>query len=927
MYATARTSRYGGICFLFACSALLVACGGGSSGGDERGGGSLSLVSFQQASLDTVALNQVLTFEFSGPVDPESVSTASIQIRRGAAFGASTAGHFEVDGSTVRFWPQLPGVCDLSDAGLRAGTTYRVTIAGGTEAFAVRHVQGRNLNETTAWEFSTRDDSDPDRFIDVLPGSAPRVLESTPALGAAAAGTGSIADPQRITLTMSENLDPCTVGLDTVSIEIHEVGGSLAESVENPENGNLSGFVTGASDISDQLPANPTRWGSDTGTLWAGGPQALPASVHLVQDYASTQIVISPLASQSSVNPTLGGVFPDNVLIVVRVTSAVQDFGGSPLTPYTLSFTTENTDGLPGQYVMEVEGETPFSPDGTTADVNTPRSPSVVQGYLLFSGDGDNGADPYTPSLPETPSSGCNFPRQYNNGTKDDLDVTGNVTLHTGATENTCPNATDGSTGVVWEFRKFTIRSGGTVHILGVNPAIILVQQDALIEAGGRLIVRGDGQSGSPRGDGRNGYIWTSYSTTITLGGEAVAGGGDGGDAAQFEAADHGGDGYSAYGSDDGRGVEGGHGAGLGGTNHDTTYPNSPGTSQGGGGGGHALEGGTSTNILGTAHTNQTVTRGDGGDPYPDTANAQAMRGPSAGAGGGAGGNEEWDQSYDGIYSTGGGSGGAGGGFIDITSSGTIRILGTIDASGGDGGGGGTTAYYAGPGGGGGGAGGGIRLLTPNQIILGAAAVITTAGGSGGNSPLGSSGTGGPQNHGAPGSYGRIAMEDGDSVITGLQGAIVIPGEGDDGFHRGVFDANRFRGGGTTTQALTELVWVGPLRPIYEDPVQADFVAGAPLGNTPGPGSVVIEIEAQGYGVRSDGTPNLGSPTGYQVVGRFTDSGTASEPTWTPVAGLSGLSGNEFLQLRFTFHVSPTAGPVDPGPYLDRWVIRYRSDN
>ena len=51
-------------------------------------------------------------------------------------------------------------------------------------------------------------------------------------------------------------------------------------------------------------------------------------------------------------------------------------------------------------------------------------------------------------------------------------------------------------------------------------------------------------------------------------------------------------DGYSGFGSDDGFGVVGGHGAGQGGTAHNTVYPGpSPGTAQGGGGGGHGVAG------------------------------------------------------------------------------------------------------------------------------------------------------------------------------------------------------------------------------------------------------------------------------------------------------------------------------------------------
>ena len=46
-----------------------------------------------------------------------------------------------------------------------------------------------------------------------------------------------------------------------------------------------------------------------------------------------------------------------------------------------------------------------------------------------------------------------------------------------------------------------------------------------------------------------------------------------------------------------------------------------------------------------------------------------------------------------------------------------------------------------------------------------------------------------------------------------------------EGFYRGVFDATRFQGGGLTPEALTEVLFVGPLNPSYVNPVQGDFVA------------------------------------------------------------------------------------------------------
>jgi hypothetical protein len=467
-----------------------------------------------------------------------------------------------------------------------------------------------------------------------------------------------------------------------------------------------------------------------------------------------------------------------------------------------------------------------------------------------------------------------------------------------------------------------------------VNPAIILVQGDALIESGGILRTRADGGGGAPDGRGRTGYTWTSYASAVTPGGEGMAGGGDGGDAAQFNTADYGDSGWSAYGSADGYTVMEGEGAGQSGSGHDTVYPSSPGTAQGGGGGGHATPGGTATNVLGTGHTTQGTTRGEGGAAYPTPATAAGTRMamPAAGGGGGAGGNEEWSGSYAGIYSTGGGGGGAGGGFVDITCSGNISIYGTIDAAGSSGGSGGSTNYYAGPGGGGGGAGGGIRLITSADIVLSGTTLLTAAGGAGGNSPLGSSGSGGPQNHGAPGGVGRIVLEDKDSIIDGMLDATVYPGEGEDGFYRGQFDPTRFRGGGLGGTAVSGPVLVGPLgAAAFVPPEATNFSCAIPVNAAIPPNGTSILIEAAGYPILADGGVDYSGGDQWYTIGYFATSGAPNDPSWNEGSnppdlsvlnagsGIENLDGSSYVRFRITMKLAPTVTPTTPGPWMD-WM-------
>ncbi|MGE0190727.1 MAG: Ig-like domain-containing protein [Planctomycetota bacterium] len=911
-----------GLVVLAALMAPLVAsCGGAKAGFPGRG---LSLVSFEQDGLDNVALNAVLAWHFNDAVDPASVTPASLQLRRGDQWGLDVDGTFRVEGATIYFEPQLPGLCDFSDAGFRASTRYRVQLVGSPEQFCLKNTLGEKLLSTVSMEFQTRAETDPERFLDQIPAFAPTVTAITPTTGSQAV---DVDDTNAVTVTVSENLDPCTVNGNTVQLWMYEKGDPVLANARTAPNGNASGFYIGSSTADGN--ASSATWGADVSTPFAP-PQRVVATIQLTQSLASTQIKLIPQ----------GGRFPENAMLVFRMLGGIEDFGGLPLAPVTTSFTTENLPLQAGSYQMLVQGETPFDTSNSTSDINTARSPGVVQGYLLFSGDGDNGqtSDILFPSGPDQ-APGCSVPLQDNDGSKDDFEASSDMTFDTGATINTCPNTVDGSTAVVWEFASFRVQSGATVRFKGVNPAIILVQGDIVIEQGGRVVVRGDNIGGTPQGRGAVGYNWTYNPTGFAAGGKGVAGGGEGGTAvAHSEAATHGKNGFSGYGSDSGYGVQGGIGAGKGGVGHQTIYPGtSYGTAQGGGGGGHGVDGGTSTNLMGNGHTNLGAVQGEGGAAFPAD---DAMFTPSAGGGGGAGGREQWGGSYT-YYGTGGGGGGAGGGFVDFTASGNITVFGTIDAAGSVGGASGTP-YCCGCGaaaGGGGGAGGGIRLLTSSRIILGASTVLTAAGGAGGVSNQ-SAGYVGPQNDGAPGGHGRIVLEDADSVIEGLGAATCTPNEGDDGFYRDIFDSSRFKGGGTMPYAQTQIIAMGPLNPDYTTPGAADFKAGIPSIASNGPGATSIFIDARGYQIQANGQPDLGSATPWRTVGFFRDSGVENDPLWVPSSNpadvsvpvgnaggtINSLDGYEFIQIRITFYLPGTVGPLDPGPYLDDWTIRYSSD-
>jgi len=897
------------------------ACGGGGGGSGPGGAGQgLVLTNFYQAGQDNVPINRILRFEFSEPISAASVGAGSIQIRQGPSFGQTAVGQFVVDGATVYFKPRLPTVCGASDAGLQPDTTYRVTVMGFPEEFSVKNSNGQPLESTVTYEFTTRPEGDPEYLEDQIPATPPAVTAVSP--GETEAGV-TVEDGNAVVITFTENLDPCSVSTSTVRFHIYQVGEAGVNNAipaGQPNEGNTTGFTP----WDDQAPGNPHSWGTSGTTLPV--PQLIPSQLLLTQDYESTELRIVPEF----------GRFPENALCVVELTFGLVDFGGSPLTPFSYKFTTENLDTQQGTMRVEFDRSTESWPQADrTADIDTDRSPGLGQGWLLFAGDGDNGNTAITPSFPLFSPFSCTA--RANDGFKDAFDPDNDLTLDTGSSRvpSSCTNLTDGSTAVVWEFATFRIRNGVTVTITGENPAIILVQGSVLIESGGTLRAKG--------GNGTNGSQWGG---TIVggKGGNGVAGGSDGGTGA-VRSENYGGDGFAGYGSDDYNtpAEQGGLGSGegnvsAGSTNYYNTSGN--GNSAAGGGAGHATIGSPGQAVQGASSTFLSTVRGAGGDVYPDSPDAAKLYSPSAGSGGGGAGWSGYT-NYAGnyyYYDATGAGGGAGGGFIDITSQADIRIYGMIDVSGGRGGTGGVAGYWSGAGGGGG-SGGSIRLLTPANIDV-TGGTLSTAGGPGGpGSSSNYNGAEANKNNGGAGGSGYIGLEDGDAVITGLTTAVMTPPYGGDGFYLGAFNSARFQGGGLEGEAVSGPMLVGPLNPpTFVVPTAADFRCAIPANASRPPNGTSILIEAAGYPIKTDGTVDLTGGDFWYTIGYFSYSGAPNEPTWTAGsnppdvtvsnsgAGINWLSGNQFLRFRLRFFLPDTIGATTPGPWIDWMELNFTYD-
>ena len=204
---------------------IVAGCGGGSSSGGQAGtGGTLVLIDVSVGDFDGVPLNEIIEFEFSDVLDPDTVRSDTIQIRLGPNWGKQVPGDFRVDGRFVYFYPQLPLLADLSDGGLQPASDYRITLPGQPKVATVRSSGNDRLKKKFVQSFRTAAAGDPnlftDNFIDPLP---PQVLFVNPPDGAE-----EVAADAEITITFNRRpLHPATVNTSNITLTMVERTGVL----------------------------------------------------------------------------------------------------------------------------------------------------------------------------------------------------------------------------------------------------------------------------------------------------------------------------------------------------------------------------------------------------------------------------------------------------------------------------------------------------------------------------------------------------------------------------------------------------------------------------------------------------------------------------------------------------------------------------
>jgi len=217
-----------------------LACGGAA------GGGEFLLVEFLEAGRDSVPRNRTLRFRFSRPVMAGQHLDGRLRIR--ASDFAPARGTFLVSGEIVEFVPRRPERADRSDAGLRAGESYRVYVARDLQA-----ADGATVPEAAELVFETGaffEDPAPDKppcAVGLAAGGVDLAGIGAPD-NASLVAAGRVIEPDfggAFELRVSEPLDPATVDASRVSLRQvradaflaapdHAPPGRLGDPVDDP---------------------------------------------------------------------------------------------------------------------------------------------------------------------------------------------------------------------------------------------------------------------------------------------------------------------------------------------------------------------------------------------------------------------------------------------------------------------------------------------------------------------------------------------------------------------------------------------------------------------------------------------------------------------------------------------------------------------
>jgi len=871
-------------------ASLATGCSKGSGGGSdpESGARDLFIVDMDLNGLDAVPLNVPLQIEFSEFVMPDTIRHDTVQIRQGPNFGIQSPGEFKVSGNIVTFFPRLPSEGDLSDAGFRAGQSYRVTVAGYPRVNHVKAYTGRSLTRTfvgsfKAAEAASLDLFSTDNYRDFPPPrvqftNPPDVLPKSPwtAVGGA---LGVPPKQQAIQVVMSRvPLLPSTITSTNVTLTML----SRRDTV----------FLVPRPVEPDPKSPNKGIWvdqSFDGVTLYFMPRYPLPSESRFVFRIENrvTDLTGNHDVADNAARAALRGA--------VEEASAKAPIDRTPEEQALINFADDHPEEFdPRTFLIFQTGTKPVEDLVPPFELNFDGTDKDHQG--LSGLDQNNSTASFNDNVPGSVAGV--FTAAGGDGTLGDFAPTASTTLNT-------DNATIAPNGV-FNYRQVRIPTGVTVTITGSYPATLNSLKTALIDgvlgvSGGAGVIH----DASPTQAGNS---------PPKYGGPGGPGSGKGGDTTTSS---------QTYGTVGDSGQDGPNGGGYGGKggvsgtlNQSTTYANGG----GGGGGGHQYAG---TAVAAATNGNTTVNSWNGaggaggaaGGILPSSANTSSgtdfwQMGVGAG-GGGAGGNGR----YTSIARA--GTGGGGGGALLIKSAGDIIVSSTAVIAATGGAGGPATGQYsnAGPAGaGGGGAGGTIALYANGNLDVTGARMDTSGGTGGASNAYGWPGRGGN------GGGGYIQLEDADKVITGISSATLTPD-----YYTDKFDPT---GSALDAPSLFTSTWfnVGVFEPILQEFQPSHFTEQNYL-------DCRIKYEMQ-MAVEDTAGGNFGHPdtSTLNTTNGSDDLATASD--WAvikdPDSGIKDVRAQmngrtyQFLRVRITFQLKDGQKRSDPIPYVDRIRIPFR---
>jgi hypothetical protein len=894
----------------------------------RAGGAAPKMTDIDVGDFAGVAQNHIINMRFTQPIDPGTVSPATIQVRvqnaKGTGYSIQVPGTFQVAGSVVRFYPRLPThLRDPADpnggfyqpgtprddananAGFQPLKNHQITIIGNPNIGAVKSTAGKPLNRTYQARFTTSPETPKseaftiDTYSDAPPpgfefSNPPDKVASAADQYARHGGTTDV--PSAIAVTLFGNkvpISPATVR-QAGNVILTMLARKGDTSLRKPMQGTTyieQNFDTMRMVFQPRFPLpdlseyalKVTKNVKDLTETYDFKNNAERLRVRDIYEFMVSARTENPgmawedlpdppveLIYDWPADPEARGVLKKNVL-------TLGDTYPDEIDPRVMVlFSTQDEPVTHAQLTVNfLQNEGYFDPVRSTAEWDQSLA-GVANGVFTFAG--GSGVDgPFNPAVNTTLSA----------------DTYAQNTIN---------------------WRKVNILPNVIVTITGTRPALIKCL-DFQLEGQ----IRADGQVGT---DNPNVNYSQTFSnpTSVHAGGLGGPGGGKGGGSSTtFSPTSLGGTpavgGTGIVGNDANGSLasaqDGGRG-GLGGTQASGTGAYSEG---GGGGGGGARTAGTA----GAAGTGYYPSwSGSGGNPGVGALGNDDVTPFVGGAGGGAGGNGGY------VYYTwgdGGGGGGGGGGAVMVQTSSTLTIgtAGAIRARGGAGGRG--TGYKsgwsAGPGGGG---GGGTLLLRSSRgfNIANPAAALDVSGGAGGTQ----TGTY-TAPYGGSGGTGFIRLED-------PNGGISVPGA-----TAGVYNPV---GAGVPSYVYSKWIDVGVDNPKFTNFTAGDFSINA--GND----AILIEeqlaIEDPGqFGVpytkaidANENSTNVNQVSQWLPVrlldktplgNAFNVPGNTSTDVIFPIESKTAGKNYKFLRLRITFQLDSTQTAQSPLPFVDQVIVHF----